>query len=55
MRKGDVVLDLLPYKEKSSRSFWALAVVEQALRERVAGNKDKLLMFACVIVFPPIK
>ena len=27
LKKGDVVLDLLAYKEKSSRSFWPLAVV----------------------------
>ena len=42
LKKGDVVLDLLAYKEKSSRSFWPLAVVEQALKGRVAGKEDKV-------------
>ena len=42
LKKGDVVLDLLSYKEKSSRSFWPLAVVEQALKGRVAGKEDKV-------------
>ena len=42
LKKGDVVLDLLSYKEKSSRSFWPLAVVEQALKGRVSGKEDKV-------------
>ena len=42
LKKGDVVLDLLAYKEKSSRSFWPLAIVEQALKGRVSGKEDKV-------------
>ena len=33
---------MLAYKEKSSRSFWPLAIVEQALKGRVSGKEDKV-------------
>ena len=33
---------MLAYKEKSSRSFWPLAIVEEALKGRVAGKEDKV-------------
>ena len=38
LKKGDVVLDLLAYKEKSANRFWPIAIVEEALKGRQAGN-----------------
>ena len=42
LKKGDVALDLLAYKEKSSRRFWPLAVIEEALKGRISGKEDKV-------------
>ena len=42
LKKGDLVLDMLAYNEKSSRNFWPLAIVEEALKGRVAGKEDKV-------------
>ena len=38
LKKGDVVLDLLAYKEKSANRFWPIAIVEEALKGRQAGD-----------------
>ena len=32
----------MAYKEKRSRNFWPLAIVEEALKGRVAGKEDKV-------------
>ena len=42
LKKGDLVLDLLAYKEKSSRNFWPLVAVEEALKGRAADKEDKV-------------
>ena len=55
LKKGDVVLDLLAYKEKSSRSFWPLPIEEQAFKGRVTDKKTKFVLFGFVILFPPKK
>ena len=33
---------MLAYKEKHSRSFWPLAIVELAVKERMSGKEDKV-------------